>query len=49
MSLKDKARKMLPEVAVSSLQYVRKKIKQAQKDSLPPLSEQDLTRILTSA
>jgi aminoglycoside 3-N-acetyltransferase len=47
MSIKDKARKMLPDIAVSSLQRFREKVKQAKNDSLPPLTERDLTRILT--
>lgn len=46
MSLKDKARKLLPETAVSSLGRVRKKLGQARKASLPPLTERDLSRIL---
>jgi aminoglycoside 3-N-acetyltransferase len=47
MSLKDKARKLMPEMAVSSIGYVRKKLKQARAASLPPLTEQDFARILT--
>ncbi|HEY0406493.1 MAG TPA: AAC(3) family N-acetyltransferase [Pyrinomonadaceae bacterium] len=47
MSLKDKARKLLPGVAVSSIQRVRKRVEQAARDSLPPLNERDLARILT--
>lgn len=37
----------MPEMAVSSIGYVRKKLKQARAASLPPLTERDLTRILT--
>jgi aminoglycoside 3-N-acetyltransferase len=47
MSLKDKARKMLPEVAISSIGFFRKQLKQARAASLPLLTERDLTRILT--
>lgn len=47
MSFKDKAKRMLPEVAVNSIRYLQKKVKQSQTASLPPITEHDFTRILT--